>query len=129
MSYLYVALGGALGAVSRYAVSSLGCLSSAPYVKTLAVNVAGCLLIGVAWGVISALSLQRVWYNILIAGFLGGFTTYSTFSLETVRLAASGHIATSLLYVGTTVAGCIGACAVGLYCTSRILNTQLADII
>lgn len=121
-AYLCVALGGALGAVSRYAVGSLPLMAGSPHFKTLATNIAGCLAIGVVWAVLESVSASRLWYNTLIAGFLGGFTTYSSFSLETMRLIGDGRVGESLLYVFLTVAGCLGACAIGLFGTEHIIN-------
>ncbi|MDE5607443.1 MAG: fluoride efflux transporter CrcB [Muribaculaceae bacterium] len=120
--YLCVALGGALGAVSRYTAGSLPVAQSSPHLRTAVINIAGCLVIGILWAVIDSFHLSRVWYNILIAGFLGGFTTYSSFSLETIRLVADGRLSDALVYIGLTLLGCLGACALGLYATSHILN-------
>ncbi len=126
--YLCVAFGGALGAVSRYAAGSIPVAQASPHLRTAAINIFGCLVIGILWAVIDSLQLSRAWYNILIAGFLGGFTTYSSFSLETVRLIAGGHFADSLIYIALTLFGCLGACALGLYVTGRILNTQTISL-
>ena len=121
-TYLCVALGGALGAVSRYAAGNLPVLGGNPHFKTMAINIAGCLAIGIIWAVLESQQASRVWYNTLIAGFLGGFTTYSSFSLETMRLLADGRAGESILYVFLTVAGCLGACALGLFGTVRIIK-------
>ena len=121
-AYLCVALGGALGAVSRYAIGNLPYVAGSPHFKTLAINIAGCLVIGIAWAVIEAWPVSRLWYNTIIAGFLGGFTTYSSFSLETMRMLGEGRAGESLLYVFLTVAGCLGACALGLFGTERLIK-------
>lgn len=124
-SWLCVAAGGALGAVSRYGVGSLPVLTGMPHYKTLAINVAGCLAIGLVWSVLESWpgGASRLWYNTLIAGFLGGFTTYSSFSLEAIRLLSSGRVAESLLYAAITVVCCLGACALGLYAGGRIISS------
>lgn len=121
--YLCVAIGGALGAVSRYAAGNIPVATTNPHLRTAAINVAGCLIIGILWAVIDSFHVSRMWYNILIAGFLGGFTTYSSFSLETVRLIADGRFVDSLIYIALTLFGCLGACALGLFATSRIINS------
>lgn len=121
-SWLLVALGGGLGAVARYAAGTVPLLPSHPHLNTLLVNVAGCLLIGVAWAVIDTWQLPRGWYQVAVAGFLGGFTTYSSFSLETVRLLTGGHVVESMLYALVTVVACIGACACGLLLTQKLLS-------
>ncbi len=82
MTYLWIALGSALGGCARYAMGTavsqwLG--PGFPY-GTLGVNVLGCFLIGVFAATLEALP----WRQFLIIGFCGGFTTFSSFSLETL---------------------------------------------
>lgn len=120
--WLCVAAGGALGALSRYGIGNLPFIAGSPHFKTLLINIAGCLMIGIAWAVFETWQVPRMWYNMVIAGFLGGFTTYSSFSLETMRLLGDGKVGESLLYVTLTVIGCLGACAVGLYITKSVLK-------
>lgn len=126
--YLCVAIGGALGAVSRYSVGRLPFALTSPHMRTAIINIAGCLAIGIAWAVIDSLQLSKAWQNILIVGFLGGFTTYSSFSLETIRLLSDGRIVSSLVYIGLTLIGCLTACAAGLFATSRIINAHSASL-
>ena len=121
-AWLYVAAGGALGALSRYGIGNLPYVAGSPHFKTLLINIAGCLMIGIAWAVFETWHVPRMWYNMVIAGFLGGFTTYSSFSLETMRLLGEGKIGESLLYVTLTVIGCLSACALGLYITKSVLR-------
>ncbi len=121
-SYLCVALGGAFGAVARYAAGNIPVLTAAPHFKTMFINITGCLVIGILWAAIEQWQVSRLWYNILVAGFLGGFTTYSSFSLETIRLLDEGRLPESLGYVLITVAGCLAGCATGFYVTKQILR-------
>ena len=93
---LLVGLGGAVGAIMRYLmggwVHALLGSSSFPY-GTLAVNVLGCLLIGVLMGVAEtrqALSAEA--RALLMVGILGGFTTFSTFGYETMALVRAGDV-------------------------------------
>ena len=83
-----VALGGACGAVMRYLVG----LSVAFPFGTLTVNVIGSLLIGLIYAITQAKGLNG-WQPFLITGFLGGFTTFSAFSLDTMRLLDAGRLA------------------------------------
>jgi fluoride exporter len=100
MSLLLVAAGGALGSVLRHLVSIAGLtlLSAAFPWGTLAVNLIGSAAIGVAAG----LGVQGEWRLLLVTGLLGGFTTFSAFSLETGLLwqrapwLAAGYVAASL---------------------------------
>ena len=86
MTWLYIALGGALGSVGRYGIGLwLARLEIFPW-GTLAVNALGSLIIGVAagyWGMDQRKSPSPLF---LMTGFCGGFTTFSTFSLQTLEL-------------------------------------------
>jgi fluoride exporter len=93
-SIFLVGLGGFLGSVARYLIAVLfaGYLSSTFPFATLAVNIAGCFLIGI----LVALSdrsniLSPEWRIFLTTGFCGGFTTFSTFSYESLRLMQDGE--------------------------------------
>ncbi len=61
--------------------------------------------------------------RLLIAGFLGGFTTFSTFALDAFALIQTGRALQSALYVGSSVIGGILLCALGLKLTGKIINT------
>ena len=103
MNVLLVALGAASGGVLRYFVSG------SP-LRTFAVNIAGSFLIGV----LSVLCHQR-WCPFSIAGFCGGFTTFSTFSNETFRMLEGGHYLAAFAYsFGSLLAGVVAA-AVGYW--------------
>jgi CrcB protein len=86
MTWLMVALGGALGSVGRFGFGqALARLDSFPY-GTLLVNILGSLVIGICAGLFDAEQKNRPAGLFLMAGFCGGFTTFSTFSLETFEL-------------------------------------------
>jgi CrcB protein len=95
MTWVAVALGGALGAVARHGVNHLVHVTW-PLLRfplaTLIVNGAGCLAIGVLTGLLMSgrISLRFTWREFLFVGVLGGFTTFSTFGLDTVTLARTG---------------------------------------
>ena len=97
---LAVALGGAAGSVLRYLVQ-LGLRGAFPW-GTLAVNLLGSLLIGACagWSERHGAAWVRPW---LMTGFLGGFTTFSAFSLENGLLLREGRAATAFLYIGVSV--------------------------
>jgi len=114
MNFLLVALGGALGASARYGVglAVARVLGSAAFPwATLFVNVAG----GLAMGVLAArVGPENESTRLLLGvGILGGFTTFSAFSLETVRLAQT-HAASALFYVLASFILSVGACWIGL---------------
>jgi len=112
-----VALGGAAGASARYGLSLLlASHASRLPLGTLMANGLGCLLAGF----ITALYLQRglpagAAQLLLVTGFLGGFTTFSAFSVETLRLAESGEILTALLNVLLNLAAALLAVVLGAW--------------
>ncbi|NBA96799.1 fluoride efflux transporter CrcB [Pseudomonas sp. R5(2019)] len=88
------------------------------YAGTLAVNLIGCLLIGVLYGLFLQRPIAPVELRAgLIAGFLGGLTTFSSFSLDTVRLLESGQAPLALGYAGLSVIGGLLATWAGLSLT------------
>ncbi|UOA07671.1 fluoride efflux transporter CrcB [Methylobacter sp. S3L5C] len=115
-----VALGGASGAVMRFLISSglyqwLG--RGFPY-GTLVVNVLGSFLIGL---LTEALILQRIPMTLeyraaILVGFIGAFTTFSTFSLETIYLLEQGSLNKAALNVIVSLVGCLLAVWIGLLC-------------
>lgn len=111
-AYLLVAAGGALGAVARFGLSEAMARAFGPGFPwgTLAANVLGGLVMGVLAGAVK----DRALLALLGAGVLGGFTTFSAFSLETVRLFEAGRFDLGALYVGASLAGAIGAVVLGL---------------
>jgi fluoride exporter len=120
---LCVGAGSALGGMMRY-LTHATLYQWVPHhfpFGTLVVNIVGCSLIGflgtLAEGRFLFHETQRLF---LIVGFLGGFTTFSTFSFETWRLFQDGHVISAGLNVGSSVVGCF----VGL-----ILGVMLARLI
>ncbi len=110
---LLVALGGALGSVGRYGagVAAARFFGLAFPWGTLFVNVLGALLIGVLTARVDAFHDDtRLFIGV---GILGGFTTFSTFSLEAIRLWPH-HPWNAALYVGSSLVLGLGACWVGL---------------
>ncbi len=110
---MMVAVGGGLGSVLRYLVQGWGQrLSNGSFpVGTLAVNIIGCLLIGILNYVFSGPILIRQEYRIgLTVGVLGGFTTFSSFGWETFALANDGQGLRAILNLLLSVT--LGFCAV-----------------
>jgi len=94
MTWLAIAAGGALGAIARHALNSLfhGRFNGFP-AGIFVVNILGCLAIGVLAGLLASTRLQigDVGRNFVIVGLLGGFTTFSSFGLDTFALSRDGH--------------------------------------
>jgi len=98
-----VALGGALGATLRYAVSEWVSVESFPY-ATLSVNLIGSFLLGVLAVGLAQNLLSANMALLLGMGVLGAFTTMSTFSLETVQMFEQGKGSLAIVYVALTMA-------------------------
>ncbi len=124
MEYIAVALGGALGALARFLISSqvgkaLGV--GFPF-GTLAVNVIGSFVMGVcAVLIIEHLKMPGYWREFVMVGFLGALTTFSTFSLDGLNLLQNGQVSTAILYFVISVIGSVLACFSGWYLTKIIL--------
>lgn len=106
MQLLLIALGGALGSVCRYGLSTVVQRLSSPFFPygTFVVNVLGCLVFGVIMGA----ARQRFVLGpperaFLLIGILGGFTTFSTFTYETFALLQDGEFGRALLNAGGQV--------------------------
>ncbi len=114
---LLVFIGGGLGAVSRYLVTTAlaGKLGNFP-LGTLTANFFGSLLMGLVLGILaSRVHFGAEQIRLFIAvGFLGGFTTFSSFSAETLALIQNGQIFSAILNVIISVVAGLAACAVGL---------------
>ena len=108
MTYLLVALGGALGSVLRYWTSLI---FVSPY-GTLTVNIMGSLAIGLAYGLLSERGFEKV-SLLLMAGFLGGFTTFSAFSLDVMKLFSDARFFYGFMYILMSILGAVLAVWVG----------------
>ncbi len=119
LHFIAIALGGALGALARYSVSGL--LNNATGrlpMGTLACNVGGSLLMGVLFVlVLEKARLSPELRPLLMVGFLGAFTTFSTFALESVVMLQEGHFMSALIYVLLSVILCLAALYVGMSLT------------
>ena len=118
-----IAAGGAIGALLRYWVS-IGVHRFAggafPY-GTLTVNVAGSLVMGILYVLlIERMDVDPVWRGALLIGLLGSFTTFSTFSVETLNLVESGEQMKAMANVVASVVLCVVAAWVGMVAGRQI---------
>lgn len=116
MSFLFVALGGALGAVGRYGISLIPVKTSFP-VLTLVTNILGAILIGFVVGF--ATDREDVSQNAVLfwkTGVCGGFTTFSTFSLESYQLLENKSYVLAGVYILLSVVCCV----VGIICGKKL---------
>ncbi|WP_418992143.1 fluoride efflux transporter CrcB [Alistipes sp.] len=118
---LTVGAGGAAGSIARYLVAT-GLLAGHTLwgfpAGTFAVNAAGSLLIGVLLATLR--TETAVW--LLVVGFCGGFTTFSTFSADTVRLLRAASYAPAAAYITLSVAVCVAFTALGLWTGTLLKN-------
>lgn len=116
LSFAAVAIGAALGAWLRWGASLWlnARLESLP-LGTLLANLVGGYLIGIAVGVFQNFpELPPEWRLLIVTGFLGGLTTFSTFSAESMLLIQRGAYGWALLHTGTHLLGSVACCIAGL---------------
>lgn len=119
MLIFMVAVGGGIGAVARYGVGGWvqGFSSTSFPLGTLAVNVLGSFLLGLSFYLLESLAVSAETRAMVTMGFLGSFTTFSTFSYEAIVLLEGGEWARGGLYVGGSLAlgltGVVGGLALG----------------
>lgn len=101
---IYIAFGGAIGAVFRYGVSGFShkILGVAFPWGTLAVNLIGSFVIGFLWGIREKTIMPSDFKSFIFIGVLGSFTTFSSFSLETINLFRNGEIKFALINILAT---------------------------
>lgn len=119
---LWVAAAGAVGAPARFALDGWlqGRSRTAVPVGTLSVNLSGAFVLGVVTGLIAHGQLSATVGTALSAGLLGGFTTFSTFSFESVRLAEEAKWRPLAVYLTVTLVGGLVAAGLGLAVASAI---------
>ena len=123
MNLVLIALGGALGAVSRFLLGnavSKAIGSALPY-GTFVVNVIGCFAMGLLMTIIVDRELfPASWRLFLCVGLLGGFTTFSSFAYEGLMLLNEGRLLAVLTYVGGSVGLGLVAAAAGVLCARAV---------
>jgi CrcB protein len=119
-----VALGGACGAVARHVVSLVLAqwCPRFPMMGTLVVNLVGCLLIGVLAAVLVQRDASEVWRHLLVAGFLGGLTTFSTFGFQTVELLREDRLLLAIVNILANLVPGLLLVAAGLRIGQRIIG-------
>jgi CrcB protein len=125
MIYLLIALGGALGSLLRYSFGgAVQRLSASGFpTGTLFVNVSGCFIIGILVRQFMNMQLSPELRALLIVGFCGGFTTFSTFSAETIGLIEGGEYSRATGYVILSVGLCLAATLAGMTAMRLVAGT------
>ena len=111
MNWITIAIGGAIGAVSRYGIAQIVILingaNAAPF-ATIMVNVIGLGLMGVIYGYLSTGGMLAETVRVFIMiGFLGALTTFSTFSMDIMAAIDRGQVVYAVIYAAVSVAGSI----------------------
>jgi CrcB protein len=125
MKYLlFIALGGASGAVSRYLLANWvhGLWEGKLPVGTLLVNMLGSFAIGIVFVLlVERQYIHADWRGVLMVGFLGAFTTFSTFSLETITLLEAGHTAQAQAYMFGSALLCVVMAGIAIHITRLLV--------
>jgi len=114
---LLIAAGGAAGSVCRYILSSY--IKVLYFPGTLVVNILGCFLIGLLAGLDARFNLNTNLRMLLVVGFCGGFTTFSSFSIENMELIDNQKYFTAFAYISLSVILGLAAVLIGIKITSR----------
>ncbi len=122
----FIFLGGGIGSVLRYLITILGeramyYLFDKPYpFGTFLVNILGSFMIGLLYGYFQEnISVSGTLKLFLLVGFLGGFTTFSSFSLDTFKLVQAGETTLAIIYIVTSVVLALGFTYFGIKLTSN----------
>jgi len=119
---LAIAIGGAIGSVLRFWLSKFiqdSITSGFPF-GILVVNVLGSFLIGfLATLLVDRFYLNHIWRAFILIGFLGGFTTFSSFSIDAINLLRQGFQLQSLLYIISSLIFCLSATWLGILLATR----------
>jgi fluoride exporter len=128
LKFFVIALGGAIGALGRYIVGGLDYRFSGGVfpVSTLVVNVTGSLLIGFLWGFFDRFAVSSNVRMFIFMGILGGYTTFSTFSLETFNLMRDGEYRIAIMNAALSVVLSIGAVFAGYIVSKAVIKQLLA---
>lgn len=123
MNFLAVFLGGGIGAILRYALTilSIRYFSFSIY-GTFVANIFGCFLIGYVWGIAFYKTdlINPIIKTFLTIGFLGGLTTFSTFSIEAFGFLKDGKIVLSFAYIFVSMISALFATYLGFLCSKQI---------
>ena len=126
-----IALGGSLGALGRYYLSGIAGRAAGEtqaFWGTVAVNLPGCLLIGLLYAVIQkTTALSPFWQRFLITGLLGSLTTFSTFALDSLILLQSGRFAAAMVNISVNLVCGLLCVWVGLLAGNALFTDTAAS--
>lgn len=115
MYFLLVFLGGGLGAICRYSISLIIEESSKSFPwSTFIANVASCIILGLLLGYYLQKGMDQKMSLFFITGFCGGFSTFSSFSYDSLKLFQDGHHTMALTYITASVLVCLVCLLIGI---------------
>lgn len=124
LNFIAVGLGGLIGAISRYSIMLIPISTSYWPIKTLLINFVGSLVIGCTGQAVAMQpDISPYWVLFIQVGICGGFTTFSTFSLETYNLINDNQFGTAAVYIIASVTLCVIAVFLGIY----LVKTMFAN--
>lgn len=116
-NFLLVGLGGAIGAMLRYGITCLcQCNNFSTVIGTMIINVIGSFCMGMLVGRFC----QNPWLLMATVGICGGFTTFSTFSMQTVNLLQQGNYLQAILYMLASLLLCVAFAALGYFIGQKL---------
>jgi CrcB protein len=123
MNYLFILIGGGIGALLRYMTTEFikSIINIKFSVGILFVNCIGALIIGFLTNLFGNISVDVKWKLLLITGFLGGYTTFSTYSLETVQHFINGNIKQAFMNILLNNILCIFFVLIGMWLNKAIM--------
>lgn len=122
MKSLIIFIGGFLGAISRFTVSNIIEVEDFP-INTLLINILGCFLLSFILTYCTS-KIREEYILLLGTGFMGAFTTFSTFSLETVQLFNNGQFILVASYVSLSISVGVIAAFLGYYLSKKLLDSR-----
>lgn len=121
LQFAAVGVGGMVGAMLRYGIQWLG-LFEQGFFNTLCVNLTGSLVMGIVFAVFSRGGVSAWWSLLVMTGILGGYTTYSAFSLDFIKLLKQSCMLEAFIYWGVTSVFAPALCALGYFVTDKIIK-------
>jgi CrcB protein len=114
MTVIYIAIGGALGSVLRYFLT--------PFIGTMYINITGSFIMGIMAAILQKkLPLSLELKSLIMIGLLGGYTTFSSFSLDILTMVEQGSILQAIIYAILSVILSIAAISLSFYATKYLL--------
>jgi len=128
MYYFYVAIFGALGAATRYWISNILEAGLFPY-NTLLINIIGCFLLAIIFRYLATFSIiSKTLITGLGTGFMGSFTTFSAFSVQTANLILDKNYIIAGLYIVSSLVGGFLSAGLGVYVSDKLIARRELEL-